>query len=411
MSLLKNEGVLAPGYRTSNLKVRLQQCFGDRIRFVRTSVNESEVVLAAAVPSQVLAEAACSTASVCNDDSPFHQYDTSDETDIADEPPTNHASHQTVTELFNSALFLRSIIRSMKNTVPEVPLAVDLSPDKIDAPVPLYNFLVWLIGGCTTDEDSNISIVERAQSSEECHCHVMSVLQDLVHCTTRGRIRTCKHLALPSTVRHLTRSQQVVNLLNRFGHGYSRSRTLEYDTALAEELSRQSTDDCYIPSNIDHRSPFIFCWDNNDLVEETLSGKGTTHCTNGIVIQRKVGDCPAPSSSYPSQERRKNKRRSLHLPPPVDLEYNSGTCCGPPPSVIEESLRLNVSTAQNAAMDINLAWFFLRSSQQYSTLLGRPDDEEQRVPGWSAFNALMHSREPTREGVVLRRFCIGETSC
>ena len=188
VSLLKNEGVLAPGYCTSNLKVRLQQCFGDRIRFVRTSVNESEVVLAAAVPSQVLAEAACSTASVCNDDSPFHQYDTSDETDIADEPPTNHASHQTVTELFNSALFLRSIIRSMKNTVPEVPLAVDLSPDKIDAPVPLYNFLVWLIGGCTTDEDSNISIVERAQSSEECHCHVMSVLQDLVHCTTRGRI-------------------------------------------------------------------------------------------------------------------------------------------------------------------------------------------------------------------------------
>ena len=46
---------------------------------------------------------ACSTASVCNGDPPFHQYDTSDETDIADEPPTKHASHQTVTELFNSA--------------------------------------------------------------------------------------------------------------------------------------------------------------------------------------------------------------------------------------------------------------------------------------------------------------------
>ena len=33
VSLLKTEGVLAPGYRTSNLKVRLQQCFGDRIWF------------------------------------------------------------------------------------------------------------------------------------------------------------------------------------------------------------------------------------------------------------------------------------------------------------------------------------------------------------------------------------------
>ena len=61
----------------------------------------------------------------------------------------------------------------MKNTVLEVPLAVDLSPNKIDAPVPLYNFLVWLIFGCT-DEYSNISIVERTQSSEECHCHVIA---------------------------------------------------------------------------------------------------------------------------------------------------------------------------------------------------------------------------------------------
>ena len=27
-------------------------------------------------------------------------------------------------------------------------------------------------------------------------------------------------------------------------------------------------------------------WDNNDFGEETLSGKGTTHNINGIIIQR-----------------------------------------------------------------------------------------------------------------------------
>ena len=48
----------------------------------------------------------------------------------------------------------------MKNTVPEVPLVVDISPNKIDVMLlSLYNFLVLLIGGCT-DEESNISIVE-----------------------------------------------------------------------------------------------------------------------------------------------------------------------------------------------------------------------------------------------------------
>ena len=58
--------------------------------------------------------------------------------------------------------------------------------------------------------------------------------------------------------------------------------------------------------------PGILCWDNNDIQEETYSGKGTTHCTNGIVIQRKVHGCNSkPGTSTSIQPPTRRKRRTL----------------------------------------------------------------------------------------------------
>ena len=85
---------------------------------------------------------------------------------------------------------------------------------------------------------------------------------------------------------HLTRSEQLVTMLNRLGHGYSSSRIEEDENALAERfLASVGPDGVFLPSNIDRGSSVIFCWDNNNLMEETVSGGGTTHCTNGIVVQ------------------------------------------------------------------------------------------------------------------------------
>ena len=41
----------------------------------------------------------------------------------------------------------------------------------------------------------------------------------------------------------------------------------------------------YTPPNIQPSVPVVTCWDTN-INEETPSGHGTTHCTNGIIIQR-----------------------------------------------------------------------------------------------------------------------------
>ena len=60
---------------------------------------------------------------------------------------------------------------------------------------------------------------------------------------------------------------------------------------MAERQINQHENEDLIPSNC-HKNIFsTFAFDNDDMSEETLSGIGTTPCTNGIVIQRSVDTC------------------------------------------------------------------------------------------------------------------------
>ena len=139
VALLKEEGVDVPNDRTAHLKARLSSYFSDKIQFVRTSVTEPELVVAAAVPRDVLFRAACSSVEtmVVQSDQ-FTEEEVNTESDAHDCEGLPYL--QTSQEFFNSAMFLRSVILSMTNTIPSVPRANDLVSDNFDAPVALYNF-------------------------------------------------------------------------------------------------------------------------------------------------------------------------------------------------------------------------------------------------------------------------------
>ena len=82
---------------------------------------------------------------------------------------------------------------------------------------------------------------------------------------------------------------------------------LEIETALAESHMEAQEHGVIIPKVICANVFSTFCWDNIDLLEETLSGRGTTHCTNGIVVQRQVAGCALPPTvpqkkSYPKAD-------------------------------------------------------------------------------------------------------------
>ena len=113
---------------------------------------------------------------------------------------------------------------------------------------------------------------------------VHAIGSDIAYSTTSGRIKMAKHLLLASGIKSLTGNVEIVHILNRLGHSISYSSMLETDTAIA--MQRQESSNYLIPDCV---NPYIFttiAWDNIDKCEETLTGAGSTHRVNGIVIQK-----------------------------------------------------------------------------------------------------------------------------
>ena len=206
-------------------------------------------------------------------------------------------------------------------------------------------------------------------------------------------MKTPKHVVLPLTVRHLTRSSQLVEILNHFGHSLSNSLIQEVETSMAERHLKlvEVEDLIYTPPNIQPNVPFVMCWDNNDISEETLSGHGTAHCTNEIIIQRNQPPPPAAAAfttSVPGiMSTRRNWKISFTPQPSKILPYNSGKRCSPG-NIATISHELRFPKFPNNVDEVrqkNTAWCMLRSwHNDDDTPIGL-----QLIPGWSGFNAVI----------------------
>jgi hypothetical protein len=120
-----------------------------------------------------------------------------------------------------------------------------------------------------------------------------SIAQDLVNLASGGRNPTPKSIALAMALRQLTGSASVISLLSGLDHCMSHSFVLCHET----------------PPGFVRDVPTTTPWDNDDFSEETTSGKGTTHITGGIIIQRE-------QSTSTLLQRRDSIPRSRFLPAP-----------------------------------------------------------------------------------------------
>ena len=136
-----------------------------------------------------------------------------------------------------------------------------------------------------------------------------------------------KNMSLAMAVRHLSSSAQLIALLNGLGHSISNSVILNHDTALgAQELMRG---DDAMPSTIQTGQPTTIVWYNNVFGEETASGHGKTHNTNGIIIQEKTNN-KGSSTTITTTVKRSRKRSTK--PPVANLAtYYGGKKVGPTP--------------------------------------------------------------------------------
>ena len=89
-----------------------------------------------------------------------------------------------------------------------------------------------------------------------------------------------KHLLLPYAIKTLTGNTELIQILIKFGLGVSYSQLEEIDTALCpQKLAASLNQRVVLPTAI---QPYTFtnlAWGH---LEETLTGKGTSHIVNGM---------------------------------------------------------------------------------------------------------------------------------
>lgn len=171
-------------------------------------------------------------------------------------------------------MLLKGKISSIQGLqVPWPPVAADMSIENVQEIVQptLFNFLAWTLG--FSDEaqiDSYVAVTDKQKS------RLFSLVQDMIFISSSGKKFTPKSLSLAMATRQLTGSSKVINLLNQFGHCMSNNFALSLETGLAE-LS--ISDNGVIPAGVRKNQNIAIAWDNDDFLEDTKTGKDTTHVT------------------------------------------------------------------------------------------------------------------------------------
>lgn len=203
---------------------------------------------------------------------------------------------------------------------------------------------------------------------------IMSLCQDIVYLQSGGKCQTPKSLSLGLTLRHLTGSSDVGNLLHRFGHCSSYDTVTRYETGLATKLIQQSD---RLPIGFERGKPTIFVYDNIDRAEETLSGAGTTHHTNGIMIQL---DYNLTDATTPSDLGNISRRARTFSPidNPIPLYYHSRRT-GPTITLALESIPSSDVCRHGLSHPAYLEDAFL---------LMKSCNAGNILPGWTGFNRM-----------------------
>ena len=292
------------------------------------------------------------------------------------------------TTYFSSKIVKNAIEDSLSQfKYPWPPTAENLNTDSARKLVPhclyrLFNWIAWTAG--INEELSANEYVKVAENEEK---KILSIAQDIIFLKAKGRVVTPKHQVLSMTIRHMTRSSQLIQILNGFGHSASHSSTLEHDTALAQ---RQLTlGELAVPKGIRDGKFTTLVWDNIDFGEETLSGKGTTYSTNGIIIQW-VDKTDTEMQEYaPTPSIKKTKQRSIEVPS-MRLEPYFGTARNKDrPACIGQGLDMKEdphSATQVKPRNLDLAFVMTRMPITNNT--------GAAIPSWTGFNTSLQSNIP-----------------
>ena len=169
---------------------------------------------------------------------------------------------------------------------------------------------------------------------------------------------------------------ELIQILNRLGHGMSYSQLEEVDTAQC--LKKLFHDGVPLPSNIYPGTNTVLAFDNTDRLEGILSGGRTSHRVNGIAVQPFTY---GPNQKIVVPKVDKTKKRSFSAqeePLPI---YNVGKRVGPPPRKVRE---VDGETILKEFTKKNL--LFIPARLHYAA-------HQQKVSSWTGFNIMVHDKD------------------
>ena len=125
----------------------------------------------------------------------------------------------------------------------------------------------------------------KPKKCEKTHRLIYSTGQDISRAVTNGECKLPKHVLICLSIRHLYRSKQLTQILNRMGHYESCQYGLEVETASAEALDKTST---HLTPHIvigDRNLVFHSEWDNLNKITTNLTGPNIVNSAVRIMLQ------------------------------------------------------------------------------------------------------------------------------
>ncbi|KAK7143952.1 hypothetical protein R3I93_014956 [Phoxinus phoxinus] len=290
------------------------------------------------------------------------------------------AKSTNVNKIIDQTSHIRSIIKQDMTVTPWPFHPSDVKDSGyITLPDQLEQLLVGLLTGNPDTKTQTQKITALVQSFS----------QDIIYAVTGGQHKTPKHILLTYAVKTLTGNTELIQTLNKLGHGVSYSQLEENNIALClQKLATASNQRVVLPASI---KPHVFtnlAWDNIDRLEETLTGKGTSHRVNGIVVQANLYG-PHPSrNDLPHIE--KLKQRSVTIEDQGLEVYVAGARVGPQPLPTREHCIQETKEAALLARKKPIVWALARQI----------DPENQTIPSWTGFNISTRDQESISQDIV-----------
>lgn len=226
-----------------------------------------------------------------------------------------------------------------------------------------------------------LSLIIGENEDSQNYNRILSIAQDIIYVQSKGRILTPKHIGLGVALHHMTRSKQIVQLVNQAGHCISYEGIQKVDTSIAKyELSKyKENNNTITPSNLVHNKFTQFAVDNIDIIEDVLDGKGTFHATQCAAFQ-----CGVNPDSSCNKDIGKSRSLGPSLPDDFHKILNSGYVVRQRPKPIfdikiQQQWFKTEKYVLDQAKSRDIAWLLCRME----------GPNQQHIPAWTGFNHLV----------------------